>query len=149
MNVVFTVVALLLMDKVARRPLLLAGVAGQIVGLVILGIVFEFRGCGIFTGYIAIVALAINVGAFATGLGPVFWLMISEIYPLKVRSTGMSIATVTNWGFNLLVAVTFLTLVEFLGRPGAFWLYGAIGVVSWIFHISARTRNPRANARTD
>jgi hypothetical protein len=48
-------------------------------------------------------------------LGPVFWLMISEIYPLKVRGVAMSVATVANWGFNLAVAVTFLTLIGVLG----------------------------------
>jgi len=73
------------------------------------------------------------VGAFAIGLGPVFWLLISEIYPLKIRGLAMSVATVANWGMNLLVALTFLTLIQLMGRPATFWLYGVVGVGAWIF----------------
>ena len=70
---------------------------------------------------------------FAFGLGPIFWLLISEIYPLKIRSAAMSVVTVTNWGMNLGVAVTFLTLVAILGHAWTFWLYGVIAVAAWIF----------------
>jgi predicted MFS family arabinose efflux permease len=59
--------------------------------------------------------------------------MISEIYPLKVRGAAMSVATVANWGFNLVVAVTFLTLIGVLGHSVTFWLYGAIAAVAWVF----------------
>jgi SP family galactose:H+ symporter-like MFS transporter len=68
-----------------------------------------------------------------SGLGPVFWLMISEIYPLKARGAAMSVATVANWGMNLTVALTFLTLIGALGRAETFWLYGAIAVAAWVF----------------
>lgn len=52
------------------------------------------------------------VASFAIGLGPVFWLLISEIYPLNIRSKAMSVATVANWGANLIVAMTFLSIVN-------------------------------------
>ena len=113
----FHVLAIFLMDRVGRRPLLLTGVAGQIVGLAILGAAFQFQQLAIFKSYVAIGGLVIYVACFAFGLGPIFWLMISEIYPLKVRGAAMSVATVANWAMNLVVAVTFLTLVEVLGRP--------------------------------
>jgi SP family galactose:H+ symporter-like MFS transporter len=132
-NVGFTVLAIRLMDRVGRRPLLLVGVAGQIVGLAILGLAFQMHQLAAFIGYIAVISLAIYVGSFAIGLGPIFWLMISEIYPLRVRGAAMSIATFANWGFNLLVALTFLTLVGALGRPETFWLYAVISIASWIF----------------
>jgi SP family galactose:H+ symporter-like MFS transporter len=132
-NVGFTVLAIRLMDRVGRRPLLLVGVAGQIVGLAILGLAFQLHQLSAFLGYLAIISLAIYVGSFAIGLGPVFWLMISEIYPLRVRGAAMSIATFANWGLNLAVALTFLTLVGILGRPGTFWLYAVIGIAAWIF----------------
>jgi SP family galactose:H+ symporter-like MFS transporter len=132
-NVGFTVLAIRLMDRVGRRPLLLIGVAGQIAGLVILGLAFQLHHLASLVGYIAVVSLAIYVASFAIGLGPIFWLMISEIYPLRVRGAAMSIATVANWGLNLAVALTFLTLVSVLGRPETFWLYAVIGVVAWIF----------------
>jgi SP family galactose:H+ symporter-like MFS transporter len=132
-NVAFTLLAIRLLDRSGRRPLLLGGVAGQVVGLVILGLAFQLHGLARFVGYIAVASLAIYVASFALGLGPVFWLMISEIYPLRVRSAAMSIATVANWGVNLAVAVTFLSLVGAVGRPATFWIYGGIGVAAWLF----------------
>jgi SP family galactose:H+ symporter-like MFS transporter len=130
---IFHVLAIFLMDRVGRRPLLLTGVAGQIVGLAILGAAFQFAGLAAFKSEVAIGGLVIYVACFAFGLGPIFWLMISEIYPLKVRGAAMSVATVANWVLNLVVAVTFLTLVDVLGRPGTFWLYGVIAVAAWVF----------------
>jgi SP family galactose:H+ symporter-like MFS transporter len=132
-NVAFTVLAIRLMDRVGRRPLLLIGVAGQIVGLLLLGFAFQLHQLSHLIAYIAVGSLAIYVGSFAVGLGPVFWLMISEIYPLKVRGAAMSIATVANWGLNLVVALTFLSLVQVLGRPWSFWLYAILGIGAWVF----------------
>jgi SP family galactose:H+ symporter-like MFS transporter len=129
----FHVLAIFLLDRVGRRPLLLVGVAGQIVGLAILGAAFQFPQLASFKSYVAIGGLVIYVSCFAFGLGPIFWLMISEIYPLKVRGAAMSAVTVINWVTNLAVAVTFLSLVKILGHAGTFWLYGATGVAAWIF----------------
>ena len=106
---VFHVLAIFLLDRVGRRPLLLVGVAGQIVGLAILGAAFQFQQLGSFKSSVAIGGLVIYVACFAFGLGPIFWLLISEIYPLKVRGAAMSAVTVTNWVLNLVVALTFLT----------------------------------------
>ena len=125
--------AIFLLDRVGRRPLLLIGVAGQIIGLAILGAAFQFQQLASFKSYVAIGGLVIYVACFAFGLGPIFWLLISEIYPLKVRGAAMSAVTVTNWGLNLVVAVTFLTLVGVLGHAGTFWLYGVIAVGAWVF----------------
>lgn len=129
----FHVLAIFLMDRVGRRPLLLVGVAGQIIGLAILGAAFHFQQLASFKSYVAIGGLVIYVACFAFGLGPIFWLLISEIYPLKVRGVAMSAVTVTNWALNLVVAVTFLTLVGILGHAGTFWLYGVIAIGAWIF----------------
>jgi predicted MFS family arabinose efflux permease len=60
-------------------------------------------------------------------------LLIAEIYPLRVRGTAMSLATVANWGANFLVAATFLSLVKWIGQGGTFMLYAAIGVCAWFF----------------
>jgi SP family galactose:H+ symporter-like MFS transporter len=129
----FHVLAIFLLDRVGRRPLLLVGVAGQIIGLAILGAAFHFQQLASFKSYIAIGGLVIYVACFAFGLGPIFWLLISEIYPLKVRGAAMSAVTVTNWTMNLVMAVTFLTLVGVLGHAGTFWLYGVIAIGAWIF----------------
>lgn len=130
---IFHVLAIFLLDRVGRRPLLLVGVAGQIIGLAILGAAFQFQQLAHLKSYVAIGGLIIYVACFAFGLGPIFWLMISEIYPLKVRGAAMSVVTVTNWALNLAVAITFLTLVGVLGHAGTFWLYGIIAVGAWGF----------------
>jgi sugar porter (SP) family MFS transporter len=127
------VVSIFLLDRIGRRPLLLIGVAGQIVGLTLLGAAFHFKQLAGLTKDLAIGSLVIYVASFAVGLGPIFWLLISEIYPLKVRGAAMSAVTVTNWGMNLVVSVTFLSLVAVLGDAGTFWLYGVIAVAAWIF----------------
>lgn len=127
------VLAIVLLDRVGRRPLLLTGIAGQVVGLAVLGAAFEFGQLASFKSDVAIAGLVIYVASFAVGLGPIFWLLISEIFPLKVRGAAMSAVTVTNWAMNLLVAVTFLTLVAALGRAETFWLYGVIAVAAWVF----------------
>jgi len=127
------VLAIFLLDRVGRRPLLLIGVAGQTIGLAILGAAFQFQQLSSFKSYLAVGGLVIYVACFAFGLGPIFWLLISEIYPLKIRSAAMSAVTVANWGMNLVVAATFLTLVAVLGHAVTFWLYGVIAVAAWVF----------------
>jgi SP family galactose:H+ symporter-like MFS transporter len=132
-NVGMTIVAIRLIDRVGRRPLLLVSLTGMVFGLTVLGLAFAVPGLSGVVGWAAVAAVVIYVGSFAIGLGPVFWLLISEIYPLKVRGIAMSTATVANWGANLVVAMTFLTLVQFAGRPGTFWIYAVIGVVALVF----------------
>jgi SP family galactose:H+ symporter-like MFS transporter len=129
----FHVLAIFLLDRIGRRPLLLTGLAGQIVGLAILGAAFQFQQLASFKSDVAIAGLVIYVACFAFGLGPIFWLLISEIYPLKNRGVAMSAVTVTNWAMNLLVAVTFLSLVAVLGQAHTFWLYGFVAIAAWIF----------------
>ncbi|HEX2910928.1 MAG TPA: sugar porter family MFS transporter [Chloroflexia bacterium] len=131
-NVLFTIVAVLLMDRVGRRPLLLIGVAGMVIGLAGLGVVFLFNANG-GLAWFAIGCTLFYTASFAIGLGPVFWLLISEIYPTKVRGRANSIATVANWAANLVVALTFLTLFDLIGKPGTFWLYAVIGIGTWVF----------------
>jgi sugar porter (SP) family MFS transporter len=132
-NVVFTIIAMYLIDKVGRRPLLLVSLAGMVLGLAALGIAFVLPQLGGALGWIAVASLTIYVGSFAVGLGPVFWLMLSEIYPLAIRGRAMSVGTLVNWAANLMVALSFLTLTLALGKPATFWLYGAVSVGAWFF----------------
>jgi sugar porter (SP) family MFS transporter len=129
----FHVLAIFLLDRVGRRPLLLIGIAGQVFGLAVLGAAFKIQQLASFKSDVAIAGLVIYVASFAVGLGPIFWLLISEIFPLRVRGAAMSAVTMTNWAMNLAVAVTFLTLVAALGRAETFWLYGVIAVAAWVF----------------
>ncbi|SEO92536.1 MFS transporter, sugar porter (SP) family [Halogranum amylolyticum] len=132
-NVGMTVVAVLLMDRLGRRPLLLTGLAGMSLTLTALGVAFFLPGLSGVVGWAALVSLMFYVAFFAIGLGPVFWLMISEIYPLKVRGTAMGVVTVVNWAANLLVALTFLQLIDVLGQSWTFWLYAGLSVAALVF----------------
>jgi sugar porter (SP) family MFS transporter len=132
-NVFFTIIAVLLLDKVGRRVFLLAGTATLTVALVLLGIFFYFPGLQDSAPHLGLAALLLYIAGFAIGLGPIFWLMISEIYPLAIRPAAMSLATVTNWTFNFAVSFTFLSLVSALGKPGAFWLYAGFGILAILF----------------
>jgi sugar porter (SP) family MFS transporter len=132
-NVVFTVVAVLLLDRVGRRPLLLTGTAVLLVALLGLGVYFASSTFQDDYGWVALAGLVLFMAGFAIGLGPVFWLMISEIFPPGVRSKAMAVATVCNWGANFLVAQTFLTLSDAITREGVFFMYAAFSVVSLVF----------------
>jgi sugar porter (SP) family MFS transporter len=132
-NVGFTVLAVRIIDRAGRRPLLIIGLIGMIVSLALLGVVFATGGAGGASGVLATVCLALYIASFAISLGPVFWLMISEIYPLRIRGTAMSVASIANWGSNFLVALTFPVLLAALGGAGAFWLFAALGIVAWFF----------------
>ena len=132
-NVIMTIVAMWLIDRAGRRPLLLTGIGGMIVTLVVLGLAFRMMAANATLAWIAVVTLMAYVAFFAISLGPIFWLLISEIYPLKIRGLAEGTAAATNWIFNLLVSITFLTLVEVLGPSWTFWLYGLLAIAAWLF----------------
>ncbi|HWE55465.1 MAG TPA: sugar porter family MFS transporter [Acidimicrobiales bacterium] len=134
-NVAMTVVAIVLLDRVGRRVLLLVGTAGMAVGLLTVGLTFLIGGDHLHGGaaVVAIVALLVYTGSFAVGLGPVFWLLIAEIYPAKVRGPAMSIATIANWVANFVVTVSFLTLLSAITNAGTFFLFAALTVVALLY----------------
>jgi MFS transporter, SP family, galactose:H+ symporter len=132
-NVLLTIVSILLIDRIGRRPLLIVGITGMIISLGILGVAFALPGLKESLGMVSVVCLMLYVGSFAISLGPIFWLMIAEIYPLKIRGRAMSTATMVNWGTNLIVAITFLSIIHILGASGTFWLYGLISIVALLF----------------
>ena len=131
-NVAMTLVAMWLIDRAGRRILLLVGLLGMAATLCVLGGAFFF-GAGGGGAALTVAALAAYVGCFAIGLGPVFWLLISEIFPLALRGRAMSLATVANWGFNLLVTLTFLDLAKLFGQSGVFLLYAALTAAAFVF----------------
>jgi SP family galactose:H+ symporter-like MFS transporter len=132
-NVAFTVLALRLLDRAGRRTLLMIGVSGMTIALFTLGLAFESGGTSTFDSVLAIGSLMVFVASFAISLGPIFWLLNAEIYPLSVRSKAAGLGTMANWTFNFIVSLTFLLLIEALGRSGAFWFYGAVGLLTLIF----------------
>jgi sugar porter (SP) family MFS transporter len=132
-NVVFTVIAVLVLDRVGRRALLLTGTVGLCVALVLLGFFFQEPGLQHNAPWLALAALVLFIASFAIGLGPVFWLMISEIFPLSLRSKAMAVCTACNWIANFLVSYFFLQLIGVAGRPATFWIYAGLGVLAVAF----------------
>jgi sugar porter (SP) family MFS transporter len=144
-NVVFTIVAILLLDRLGRRFFLMFGTACLTVALVGLGVFFASPGLQHSVGWLALACLLFYIFGFAIGLGPVFWLMISEIFPLQMRGPAMAACTMFNWGFNFLIAYTFLTLTDVITKSGAFWLYAFFGVCALVFFA---TLVPETKGRT-
>jgi len=141
-NMIVTIAAMHLLDRAGRKPLLMIGLIGMILSLLILGLAFALPDLLRGHSWIAVGSLMLYVASFAIGLGPVFWLLISEIYPLKIRGLAMSIASVANWGANLIVALTFLTLIQVIGKSGTFWLYGLVsaGAVFFTYFLVPETK---------
>jgi MFS family permease len=103
---------------------------GMAVSLFLLGFLFRLQPP---PAAIVLAAILAYVGSFSVGLGPGVWVVISELFPTRIRGRAMSIATVSLWLAGILVAATFLSLVEAAGSTGAFWLYAATSVVNFLF----------------
>ncbi|MEQ9617855.1 MAG: sugar porter family MFS transporter [Deltaproteobacteria bacterium] len=132
--VVMSIVAMNLVDRLGRRPLMLWGYIGMFLGLVILGLTFYLpKTDGSILGWLAVGSLILFVAAWTIGPGSVVQLVIAEIYPLSIRGLAMSVATAVIWATYLIVTLTFLSLVDVLGRPETFWLYAGLCIVSYFF----------------
>jgi len=91
------------------------------------------NSCPTSYAWLAVVSMILYLAAFAPGMGPMPWAINAEIYPLWARSIGTSFSTSTNWFFNLLVAQTFLDVINLLSRSGAFLFYAGLSVLGLIF----------------
>ncbi|HET8559951.1 MAG TPA: sugar porter family MFS transporter [Marmoricola sp.] len=135
-NFVVTIVAILVMDWVGRRGLLITGTAILCVALVVLGAYFQFSALSQGASWLGLVCVIVYIIGFAIGLGPVFWLMISEIYPLQFRSQAMAVATICNWAANFIVSYFFLQEAQAIGKGPTFWIYAAIAVGAIAFFVA-------------
>lgn len=132
--VIFTIIALPMIDTVGRRPLLLWGLVGMAIGLLVLSwAFFEKEHNLFFLRWFTVGGMILYIASFSVGLGPIMWLMISEISPLRLRGLGSSLATCVNWASNWLVALTFLTLVDFISASGTFFVYFVISIIAIFF----------------
>ena len=128
-NVLATLIAIAFIDRLGRRPLLLAGLTGMGVSLAVVGAAFfamdkAAAGTGpSAAGIVTLVALVVFIASFAFSLGPVVWTVINEIFPGRVRGRAVAVATAVNWGAAFVVSEFFLTLVEAIGEAGTFWLF--------------------------
>ncbi|MGH9535471.1 MAG: MFS transporter, partial [Terriglobales bacterium] len=128
-NILTTVLAIFLVDRVGRKPLLIVGSAGMAASLFYVGYAFarHLTGLGVFIGVVAYIIF------FAVSLGPVVWLMIAEIYPTRIRGAAMSLATFCEWGANFVVAVTFLSLLNAAGAAHTFWIFAVLSLLGLLF----------------
>lgn len=132
-NVLMTLVAIWFLDRLGRKPLLFIGLTGMAISLGVLGLAFHLPELTGMVKILAILSVMCYIASFAMSLGPIFWLIIAEIYPLRIRARAMSLATVANWGVNMSVASTFLTLTQKLGKSGVFWFYASLCVAALVF----------------
>ena len=130
-NVLSTLLVIFLVDRVGRRPLLFIGLVGMFVALVAMGLIFMFGPAQV--GFLILAVLILYIIAFAISLGPVYWLMSSEIFPNRLRGRGSSFAAASNWTANLLVSITFLSLIGAIGKSFTFWLYALLAIAAFIF----------------
>lgn len=134
---VATVVAALQMDRAGRRRLLLVGVSIMCVAQIVLGCGYGVPQLASVTPWVTLGGILGYVVGFSLSLGPIFWLMISEIYPLQVRGAGMALAVPLQWGANLLVSFTYLAGIAALRPQGMFWLFAFVCACCvafiWIF----------------
>jgi len=128
-NLVFTFVGIAFVDRVGRRPLLIGGAAIQAIALTVVAVAFA-RGS---QGWWVLLAILSFVGAFAASLGPVIWVVVSEIFPTKIRGRAMSIATLALWTACYLLSQTFPMLLNKIGASATFGLYAAISALCAIF----------------
>lgn len=129
---VMTGVAVLKVDDLGRRPLMIGGVSGITVALFLLAAYYK-----VLSGfpYVAVGALLLYVGCYQLSFGPISWLMVSEIFPLRTRGRGISLAVLTNFGSNALVTFAFSPLQGYLGPANVFLLFAAISLLALLFVI--------------
>ncbi|KAK1436077.1 hypothetical protein QVD17_01852 [Tagetes erecta] len=130
LKLIMTGLAVLAVDKLGRRPLLLGGVSGIVVALFLMGSFYTYLSS---VPTVAVVALLVYVGCYQISFGPVGWLMISEIFPLRLRGRGLSIAVLVNFGANALVTFAFSPLETLVGAGVLFFIFGGIAVASLVF----------------
>ena len=144
-NVSATVAAILLIDKVGRKPLLLIGALGMALFLGILAVVFGTAEVGSdgnlvlgdAAGRIALVSANLYIVCFGISWGPVMWVLLGEMFPNRIRGAALSLAGLSQWGTNFLVTMTFPILLGTIGLGGAYSLYaifaGISGFCAWKF----------------
>ncbi len=131
-NMVFTAIALLLVDRVGRRPLLIGGtgvVVAVLFGLGALYLLPTVQGLGT----LLTIGLMVYEAAFAASLGLAIWLINSEVFPTAVRGKAAGLGTVTHWGLDFVISVSVLTLINTVTTTGLFWIYGVFGLLGLVF----------------
>lgn len=128
-NFIFTFIAILFIDKVGRRMLYLIGSMGMAVTLVLLALSFYLKMEGIFT----LICIMLFLAFFSSCIGPVFWTLVSEIFPNRIRGKALAFASFTQWIFNFLVVLLFPHFLALLGGATTFLFLAVMSFVQWLF----------------
>ncbi len=149
-NVLFTILSLFIIDKLGRRKLYFIGVSGIAVALVCMGLGFMLPGAG---KWFLVISMLVYIAFFAISLGPLGWLIITEVFPTRVRGLGASIGSLSNWGFNTLVVWTFYKMASAIGNAkevvvpegqdlsevcpscvgSVFWIFAAVALIGLVW----------------
>lgn len=107
-NVLFTILAMFTVDRWGRKPLVIVGAVGMLIGFILLGVSIQMGQ----TGLISLIGILLFIGAFAMSMGPIVWVVLSEMFPNAIRSVAMSLAVACQWAANYLVSQTFPMVME-------------------------------------
>ncbi|MCJ7696028.1 MAG: sugar porter family MFS transporter [Anaerolineaceae bacterium] len=149
-NVFFTIVSLFVIDRLGRRKLYFIGLAGIAVALISMGLGFMLPGV---TKWFLVISVLVYIAFFAISLGPLGWLMVTEVFPTRVRGLGASIGSLSNWGFNTLVVWTFYKMASAIGNAkdvvvpegqdlsdicpscvgSVFWIFAAVALIGLVW----------------
>jgi len=133
-NVLATVIALVLVDRVGRKPLLYVGISGMTAALLVLSFCFhQHAELGPSLGKIATACLMFFITCYAFSIGPIAWILVSEVFPLRVRGRGVAAATLSFGTSNFLVSLTFLSLIKAAGTSLTLIIYGAFCILTLFF----------------
>lgn len=132
-NVAMTVVAMMVVDRFGRRPLFIIGFAGSAASLAMIAVAVQMTGEG--AAFAAFAGILLFIAFFAVSLGPLPWLYMAELFPVRQRSRGMALASVANWSSNFAVVFLFPVVVELAGMAATFALFAVSCVVGLVFAI--------------
>lgn len=149
-NVLATFIAIAYVDRVGRRPLLLAGLVGMTVSLLSVAAAFEFADTSSAGGISALSvftlgSLVVFIASFAFSLGPLVWTVINEIYPNRIRGRAVALATAVNWAFVFIVSQSFLTIIDEIGTSAAFLMFALLSIAAFLW---IRAKVPETKGRS-
>ena len=128
-NVIFTFVAIFTVDRWGRKALMYVGSAGLAVIYIIMGACYYMQ----VSGWPMLLLVVLAIACYAMSLAPVVWVVLSEIFPVKIRGAAMAVSTFFLWAACFILTYTFPLLNEYLGASGTFWVYGGICVAGFLF----------------
>lgn len=128
-----TLMSLWMVDRIGRRPLMLAGMTGMILSLGVMWFVFRQPAISDAMAIVAVVSLFVFAGAFAMGPGAIIFLLLAEMMPQQIRGIGMGVASFVLWATFLISTLTFPLIVAAAGKSGVFAIYAGLTIAAWIF----------------